>query len=110
MSIEKTIRLHKHYYGIHILAESDKRYAWLQEDGAIRHTSRDSMEVLTEFFYDRVNSKGLWPTRLPDLSFQDIFLWEYLKNVTFSSNPHTFDELNSNILHAISDISSHTLR
>ncbi|GFV81483.1 uncharacterized protein TNCV_52071 [Trichonephila clavipes] len=65
--IEKTVRLHKHHYGIHILFESDERYAWLQQDGSTCHTSRDSMEILTEFFDDRVISKGLWPPRLPDL-------------------------------------------
>ncbi|GFU79320.1 uncharacterized protein TNCV_2138431 [Trichonephila clavipes] len=67
------------------------------------------MEVLTEYFDDRVIFKGLWPTRLPDLSFQNLFLWGYLKNITFRNNPHTFDELKSNILHAILDINSHAL-
>ncbi|GFX26864.1 uncharacterized protein TNCV_1840371 [Trichonephila clavipes] len=71
--------------------------------------SRDSMEVLTEFFDDRI-FEGLWPTRLPDLSNQDFFLWGYLKNVTFRNNLHTFDELKSNILNAISDINSHAHR
>ncbi|GFX94433.1 uncharacterized protein TNCV_4294751 [Trichonephila clavipes] len=42
-SIEKSVRLHKHHYKMHILAESDERYAWLQQDGAICHTSRDRM-------------------------------------------------------------------
>ncbi|GFT08292.1 uncharacterized protein TNCV_1438951 [Trichonephila clavipes] len=37
-------------------------------------------------------------------------LWGYLKNVTFRNNPHTFDGLKSNILHAISGINSHALR
>ncbi|GFX83880.1 DUF4817 domain-containing protein [Trichonephila clavipes] len=31
------------------------------------------MEVLTEFFDDRVISKGLWPAHLPDLSIHDFF-------------------------------------
>ncbi|GFX57956.1 RNA-directed DNA polymerase from mobile element jockey [Trichonephila clavipes] len=66
------------------------------------------MEVLTGFFDDRVISKGLWPARLPDLSIQEFFLWGYLKNVTLRNNPHAFDELKSYILHAISDINSHT--
>ncbi|GFY15835.1 uncharacterized protein TNCV_1284801 [Trichonephila clavipes] len=68
------------------------------------------MEVLTEFFDGRVISKGFWPTRLPDLSIQDFFLWGYLKNVIFTNNPHMFDELKSNILDAISDINSHALQ
>ncbi|GFU69247.1 uncharacterized protein TNCV_3285241 [Trichonephila clavipes] len=40
----------------------------------------------------------------------DIFLWGYLKNVTFRNNPHMFDEFKGNILHPISDINSHALR
>ncbi|GFX26420.1 uncharacterized protein TNCV_950181 [Trichonephila clavipes] len=72
-TIEKTFRLHKHHYKIHIFAESDKKYAWLQKDGEYCHTSWHSMEVLTEFFEDRVIFKGLWPTRLPELSIQDFF-------------------------------------
>ncbi|GFY21731.1 DUF4817 domain-containing protein [Trichonephila clavipes] len=40
----------------------------------------------------------------------DFFLWGYRKNVTFRNNPHTFDELKSSILHAISDINSRALR
>ncbi|GFY32701.1 DUF4817 domain-containing protein [Trichonephila clavipes] len=59
------------------------------------HTSWDSLEVLTEFFDDRVISKGLWPPRLPDLSIKDFFLWGYLKNVTFRNNPYALDELKS---------------
>ncbi|GFS75024.1 uncharacterized protein TNCV_1396781 [Trichonephila clavipes] len=66
-STEKIVRLDKHHHGIHILAESDERYARLQQDGATYHTSQDSMEVLTEFLDHRVISKGLWPPHLPDL-------------------------------------------
>ncbi|GFU22338.1 hypothetical protein TNCV_567971 [Trichonephila clavipes] len=33
---------------------SDERYAWLKQEGATCHTSQNSMEVLTEFFEDRV--------------------------------------------------------
>ncbi|PRD19368.1 UNVERIFIED_CONTAM: hypothetical protein NCL1_57537 [Trichonephila clavipes] len=68
------------------------------------------MEILIEFSDDRVISKGLWPPRSQDLSVQDFSLWGYLKNVAFRNNPHTLDELKSNILHGISDINSHTLR
>ncbi|GFX33121.1 uncharacterized protein TNCV_5042891 [Trichonephila clavipes] len=74
------------------------------------HTSRDSMKVLTEFFDDRVISKGLWPPRSPDMSIPEFLLWGYLKNVAVRNNAHTLDELKSNILHAISDINSHILR
>ncbi|PRD24508.1 UNVERIFIED_CONTAM: hypothetical protein NCL1_43553 [Trichonephila clavipes] len=109
-SIEKTVCLHKHHYKIHIRAERDERYAGLQQDSAMCHIPRDSMEVLTEFFDDCVISKGFWSTCLPDLSIQEFFPWGYLKNISFRTNPHTFDELKSNILHAIWDINSHALR
>ncbi|GFR13822.1 transposable element Tc3 transposase [Trichonephila clavata] len=56
------------------LLNSEERYAWLQQDGATWHTSREKMEVLTEFFNDRVISKGLWPPS-PDLSIPIFFLW-----------------------------------
>ncbi|GFX22351.1 uncharacterized protein TNCV_1815521 [Trichonephila clavipes] len=67
-SVEKTVRLHKHVYGIHVVVESNERYAWLQQDGATCNTSWDSAKVLTKFFDDRIISKDLWPPRLPDLS------------------------------------------
>ncbi|GFX69991.1 uncharacterized protein TNCV_2983311 [Trichonephila clavipes] len=67
---------------------------------------RDSMYVLTKLFDYRVISKGLWSSRLPDLSIQDFFSLRISENVTFMNNLHTIDELKSNILHAISDINS----
>ncbi|GFT54206.1 uncharacterized protein TNCV_2467201 [Trichonephila clavipes] len=100
----------KHHYGIHILAESKERYAWLQQDSATCHTSHGSMKVLTEFFDDRIISKELWPPLLSDLSIQDFFLWRYLKNVTFRNNLHKLDERKNNIFPAISDNNSYTLR
>ncbi|GFW72765.1 uncharacterized protein TNCV_1266091 [Trichonephila clavipes] len=77
-------------------------------DGATCHTLWDSMQNFTEFFDYRVISKGHCPPRSPDLLIPEFFLWGYLKNVGFRNNPHMLDELN--ILHAISDIKSPTLR
>ncbi|GFW89616.1 hypothetical protein TNCV_1025001 [Trichonephila clavipes] len=39
------------------LLNSDEWYTWLQQDS--EHSSRNSIEVLTEFFDDHVISKGL---------------------------------------------------
>ncbi|GFT71229.1 hypothetical protein TNCV_3002241 [Trichonephila clavipes] len=44
-SIEKTVRLHEHPYGIHISAESDEKYACLQQDDAMCRKSRISSTV-----------------------------------------------------------------
>ncbi|GFU28431.1 DDE_3 domain-containing protein [Trichonephila clavipes] len=73
-----------------LILNMPRRY---KQDGGTCQTSRESMEILTEIFDDRVISKGLWPPRLPDLQIQDFFLWGYLKNATFRNNPHTLDEL-----------------
>ncbi|GFX96174.1 DUF4817 domain-containing protein [Trichonephila clavipes] len=59
------------------LLNSDERYLGCRQDGATCQTSKDSMEVLTEFFDDRVISKEFWPPcpktlSIPDFSFGDI--------------------------------------
>ncbi|GFW42799.1 hypothetical protein TNCV_473891 [Trichonephila clavipes] len=67
MSIEKTVRLHKHHYKIHILAESDERYVRLQQYGVICHTSRDKLlptnrTINSEVYYhplDKLNELKL---------------------------------------------------
>ncbi|GFS68361.1 uncharacterized protein TNCV_3000451 [Trichonephila clavipes] len=66
------------------------------------------MEVITQFFDDRIISKELKPPHSSDLLIQDFSLWGYLKNFTFTNNSYALDELKSNTLHAKSDIISHT--
>lgn len=41
------------------LLHEDESYYWLQQDGAICHTARASMEMLHHFFDERIISKGL---------------------------------------------------
>ncbi|GFW84800.1 uncharacterized protein TNCV_680881 [Trichonephila clavipes] len=89
------------------LLNIDKRYAWLQQDTATCHTSRDSVEFLTEFCDNCVVTLA---TTFSGRQFKIFFLWGYLENVAFKNNTQTLDELKCNILHAISDINSHSLR
>jgi hypothetical protein len=42
-------------------------------------------------------SKGLWPPMSPDLSLPDFFLWGHLKGHVCDSNPHTIEDLITNI-------------
>lgn len=84
--------------------QEDERYCWLQQDGATCHTARSSMEMLQDFFDGRIISTGLWPPRSPDLSSPDFFLWGYLKDIVYRSNPHTLQELKTNITNAINEI------
>ncbi len=46
-----------HTYFI-VLLEEDERYAWFQQDGATAHMAKKPMDVLTEFFEDRIILKG----------------------------------------------------
>ncbi len=36
------------------LFEEDERYTWFQQDGTTAHTAKKTMDVLTEFFEDRI--------------------------------------------------------
>jgi hypothetical protein len=67
------------------------------------------MEILKQFFDDRIISKNLWPPRSPDLTPPDCFLWGYLKQVVGSNRPQTIEDLKQNTEDAISNISQETL-
>ncbi len=55
------------------------------------------MDVLTEFFEDRIISKSTWPARSPDLIPPDFFLWTHLNNSVYLNKPTTVDELKTKI-------------
>jgi hypothetical protein len=56
------------------LLNEEERFCWLQQDGATSHTANSTMEMLKQFFDDRIISKNLWPPRSPDLTPPDYFL------------------------------------
>ncbi len=66
------------------------------------------MDVLTEFFDDRIISKGTWPARSPDLTPPDFVLWAYLKNNVYLNKPTTVDELKTEIEAQIHNIDENT--
>nr|ACH48214.1 transposase [Cyriopagopus schmidti] len=39
------------------MLEEQEHYCWLQQDGATCHTSNDTIEMLSEFFHNRLISK-----------------------------------------------------
>ncbi len=61
------------------LLEKDEQYAWFQQDGATAHVAENTVDILDKFFEDRIISEGRWPTRRPDLTPPDFFLWHILK-------------------------------
>ena len=69
---------------------------WLQQDGAISHTARQSLEAVRELFGSHVISRFgnlQWPPRSPDLSLCDFFLWGKLKSKVYTTRPRTLDQL-----------------
>nr|XP_022903109.1 uncharacterized protein LOC111415594 [Onthophagus taurus] len=84
-----------------------------QQDGATAHTARNSMRVLREIFNGRLISRFgdlPWPSRSPDLTAPDFFLWGYLKAKVFASRPGTIEELKVKIREEVEGIDEGLLR
>jgi hypothetical protein len=74
------------------------------QDGAAAHTATYSINVLNEVFENRLISRGLWPTRSPDLNPCDFYLLGNLKDKMYSNNPYTMVELKQSIRETIPSI------
>jgi hypothetical protein len=92
------------------LLKVDERNCWFQQDSATAHTAASTMEILHEFFGEKLISKGLWPPRSPDLTSPDFFLWSYLKDTVYRSNPRDIKQLKMNITRAIEEVNEVTLK
>jgi hypothetical protein len=92
------------------LVEEERLHGVFQQDSAKAHTAHMSYEALREDFGDRVISRGLWPTRSPDLRPCDFHLRGSFKCKVFSTIPHTLEGLRNNIRCEISAISGEELQ
>jgi hypothetical protein len=63
----------------------EKIYGWFQQDSATAHTTRMSMQALSDVFGDKIISSGVWPARSPDLSPCDSFFWCCLTDKIYNS-------------------------
>ncbi|GFX46961.1 putative transposable element [Trichonephila clavipes] len=89
------------------LNNHDVQELWFQQDGAICHTARATIDLLKETFGDRLISRFgpvNWPPRFCDLTPLDYFLWVYVKSLIYADKPQTFDHLEDNIRRVIADI------
>ena len=80
---------------------------WFQQDGATAHTSKLSMEVVTQMFPSHlicIQSDTWWPACSLDLATCDFFLWGYLKAKVYTHKPKTLDELKDAIRFVIAAI------
>ena len=87
------------------LTEEELLYGYFQQDGATAHTSSRTLSRVHEVFgVNRAVSRGseiCWPSRSPDLSPCDFYLWGKLKGQVYSNSPET---LEANIANAIAAI------
>ncbi|GFW29476.1 DUF4817 domain-containing protein [Trichonephila clavipes] len=80
---------------------------WFQQDGAICHTARATIDLLKDTFGDRLISRFgpvNWSPRSCDLTSLDYFLWGYVKSLVYADKPQTLDHLEDNIRRVIADI------
>lgn len=98
------------YEFIQLLEEDEIMYSWFQQDGATAHTAANSMQLLDEFFGERIISKNVWPPRSPDLSPLDFYLWGAAKSKVYCDRPRTLNELKTAITAFIHNITQEELR
>ena len=85
---------------------------WFQQDGVPPHTAWATINFLKQLLPVRLMSKNgdfEWPSRSPDLTAPDFFLWGYLKSKVYVNKPRTPNELKTNILQEIAAISAETV-
>ena len=85
-------------------------HCWFQQDGATAHTARVTMEILRHQFPGRVISRFgdlNWPSRSPDLTAPDFFLWGFLKSRVYHNKPQV---LKTNIEEEIANLEPGVLR
>lgn len=90
---------------------------WFMQDGATAHRTRDVFELVDEHFHGRVIGLDYesrygcgieWPPYSPDLNPCDFWLWGYLKDKVFKTNPETLDELKRTIISVVNAIDPET--
>ncbi|KAJ4435020.1 hypothetical protein ANN_23593 [Periplaneta americana] len=85
-----------------------------QQGGGTSHTARISMDAVNALFPGRVVFRTrdiAWPSRSPDLTVWDFFLWGHLKTKVFGGNPpRTIPALKQRIREEVVAISVSMLR
>ncbi|GFW39312.1 putative DD41D transposase [Trichonephila clavipes] len=89
------------------LNNHDVQELWFQQDGAICHTARATIDLSKDTFGDCLISRFgpvNWPPRSCDLTLLDYFLWGYVKSLVYADKPQTLDHFEDNIHCVIADI------
>ena len=82
-----------------------------QQDNAPGHTASLTIDLLREFFGDRVISRSAhfpvethWPARSCDLSSCDFALWPYVKQRVRAMHPQTIEMLKNDLITVFGEI------
>jgi len=98
---------------IQALREDDFEDIWFQQDGAPPHYGIDVRRFLDQTFNERwIGRRGTieWAPRSPDLAPLDYFLWGYLKDRVYKTNPQNLDELRHRIVQEVALIPRDVIR
>ena len=83
------------------------------QDGAPPHFSCFVTDVLNERFPDAWIGRGgpiPWPSRSPDLSLLDFFLWGYIKNIVYAEKIRNIQDLQDSITSATETVTRDTIQ
>lgn len=87
---------------------------WFQQDGAPAHTFGRAVNHLNNVFRNRwIGLRGPiheWPPRSPDLTPLDFFLWGFIKEKVYATEPTTIEDMQERIREAFRSITPQILR
>lgn len=92
------------------LHDDELQLGYFQQDGATAHTAGGTIRYIQEFYGDRIISRGVWPSRSPDLTPLDFYLFGKIKNRIYRNRLHNLDELQQAIEQEIHNITVNELR
>ncbi|KAK2943519.1 hypothetical protein BLNAU_21557 [Blattamonas nauphoetae] len=87
--------------------------SWLMQDGAPAHTAKTTVEFLNRRLPGRwigMNGTHPWPSRSPDLTPCDFWLWNELSELVYRDDPRTMPQLEQLIREAVATLSLDTIR
>lgn len=90
-----------------VAANVNRRGLFFQHDGAPPHFYQQVRQYLDEQFPNRWIGRGgphAWPPRSPDLTVLDYYLWGHMKQIVYSEEVNTREELRQRIVEASNQI------
>lgn len=86
---------------------------WFQQDGCPAHTARVTRDCLNTLFPNRwIGKYGTinWPSRSPDLTVLDYYLWGRVKDLVYREKPSTKVNMIQRIQQAILSLQATEIR